>query len=262
MKTKFKFYIKKLIFFQRWTNLKYKYEILNWEIKFYVWKTGLKVEEMKYDTVIFDFDYTLADATIGIVTSFNHAFSKLEIPTCDTESIRKTVGLPIDEAFIRLTNNKSEILIDRFRNLFREKADEVMTKNTVLYKDTVETLENLKRNGLKTGIVTTKYRYRIVETLNTHGISDLVDIIVGGEDVKVPKPSPEGLLLAIDYLKTHRKKVLYVGDSLVDAKTAFGAGVDFAAVTTGTTKGSDFSQYPCIKVSENLTDLTLRYLFQ
>jgi phosphoglycolate phosphatase len=210
---------------------------------------------MKYNTVIFDFDYTLADATIGIVSSFNHAFSELNIPASDIESIKKTVGLPIDEAFIQLTNEKNEVSINRFRELFREKADEVMSKNTVLYNDTIGTLQSLKENGFKTGIVTTKYRYRIIETLNKYGISDLVDIIVGGEDVKVPKPSPEGLLLAIDNLNAQLSNVLYIGDSLVDARTALATKVDFAAVTTGTTKEDDFLQYPCIKVSKNLSEL-------
>jgi phosphoglycolate phosphatase len=210
---------------------------------------------MKYNTFIFDFDYTLADATTGIVSSFNHAFSKLDIPVQDTASIKKTVGLPIDEAFIQLTDYKNEVIIDRFKKLFREKADEVMTKNTVLFDDTVNTLQDLKKNGFKTGIVTTKYRYRIVETLSIHRISDLVDVVIGGEDVEIPKPSPEGLLLAIDYLNVQRKNVLYVGDSLVDAKTALAANVDFAAVTTGTTNEDDFSQYPCVKVLKNLSEL-------
>lgn len=217
---------------------------------------------MKYDTIIFDFDYTLADATVGIVSSFNHAFGMLDIPACDTESIKKTVGLPIDLAFMQLTNNKNEILINRFKNLFREKADEVMVKNTVLYDDTVCTLQRLKQDGLNTGIVTTKYRYRIVETLNTYDISDLVDIIIGGEDVRAPKPSPEGLLLAIRELKAQRDKVLFIGDSLVDAKTALAANVDFAAVTTGTTTETDFLKYPCTRISKSLSDLVLRYLLR
>jgi phosphoglycolate phosphatase len=218
------------------------------------------MKAMKYNTVIFDFDYTLADATDGIVSSFNHAFSKLDISGCESESIKKTVGLSLDEAFVQLTKNKNEVLINevlitRFKDLFREKADEVMSKNTVLYGDTVSTLRQLKQNGFNTGIVTTKFNYRIVETLNMHGIPDLVDIIVGREDVRVPKPSPEGLLLAIESLNTRLKDVLYIGDSLVDAKTALAANVDFAAVTTGTTKEKEFSQYPYIKILKNLSEL-------
>jgi phosphoglycolate phosphatase len=210
---------------------------------------------MKYSTVIFDFDYTLADATNGIVSSFNYAFSKLEIPSFDRESIRRTIGLPLDKAFIQLTNNENEVLINRFLSFFREKANEVMSRETMLYADTVATLERLKQSGLSTGIVTTKYHFRIVEALNTYGVLDLIDIIVGGEDVKVPKPSPEGLLLAIDSLNEQLNNVLYIGDSLIDAKTALAANVDFAAVTTGTTTETEFSRYPCVKVVKSLSEI-------
>ena len=219
---------------------------------------GLKAGDMKYikySTVIFDFDYTLADATSGIVSSFNYAFSKLDIPCFDRESIKRTVGLPLDKAFIQLTNNENEVLIDRFLSLFREKANEVMSRETMLYADTVNTLERLKQNGLNTGIVTTKYHFRIVETLNLHGVLDLIDIIVGGEDVKVPKPSPEGLLLAIDSLNEQLDNVLYIGDNLIDAKTALAANVDFAAVTTGTTTETEFLQYPYVKIVKSLSEL-------
>ncbi len=211
--------------------------------------------KLKYNTIIFDFDYTLADATCGIVSCFNHAFNRLEIPECDSESIRRTVGLSLDESFMHLTGNKDPVMIYGFKNYFREKADEVMSKNTILFEDTVSTLQRLKRDGFNTGIVTTKYHFRIVETLNMHGISDLIDVIVGGEDVKMPKPSPEGLLLAIDSLNTQLNDVLYVGDSLVDAKTALAANVDFAAVITGTTHEKEFSQYPYVKILKNLSEL-------
>jgi len=210
---------------------------------------------MKYNTVIFDFDYTLADATNGIVSSFNYAFNRLGIQECDRESIKETVGLPLDKAFIQLTNSRDEVLINRFLGLFREKANEVMSRDTVLYADTVSTLQRLKQGGYNTGIVTTKYHFRIVETLNLHGVLELIDVIVGGEDVKVPKPSPEGLLLAIESLNEQLNQVLYIGDSLIDAQTAFAANVDFAAVITGTTKETEFSQYPYVRILKNLSEL-------
>lgn len=210
---------------------------------------------MKYSTVIFDFDYTLADATNGIVSSFYYAFSKLDIPCFDRESIKRTIGLPLDKAFIQLTNNENEVLINRFLSLFGEKANEVMSRETVLYADTVNTLERLKQSGLNTGIVTTKSHFRIVETLNMHRILDLIDIIVGGEDVKSPKPSPEGLLFAIDSLNEQLDNVLYIGDSLIDAETALAANIDFTAVTTGTTTETEFLQYPYVNIVTNLSEL-------
>jgi len=130
-----------------------------------------------------------------------------------------------------------------------------MSRSTVLYDGTASTLARLKENGFNTGIVTTKYRFRIVETLKMHGILDLVDFIVGGEDVKEPKPSPEGLLLAINRFNAQKNSVLYIGDSLVDAEAALEANVDFVAVITGTTKEDEFSQYPRVKILKNLSEL-------
>jgi len=46
----------------------------------------------------------------------------------------------------------------------------------------------------------------------------------------------------------------YIGDSLIDAKTALAANVDFAAVTTGTTTETEFSRYPYVKVVKNLSE--------
>jgi len=57
--------------------------------RYYVSILGLKVEEIKYNTMIFDFDYTLADATSGIVSSFNHAFSKLNLPGPTAKALKR-----------------------------------------------------------------------------------------------------------------------------------------------------------------------------
>jgi phosphoglycolate phosphatase len=210
---------------------------------------------MQYNTFLFDFDYTLADATDGIVASFNDGFVKLNLPQCSVESIRRTIGLTLKEAFIQLTNCDDDDTIQRFIGFFRNKADEVMAQNTVLYGDTITTLRFLKVKGMKVGIVTTKYHYRIAEILGKYSISDLVDTIIGGEDVLEQKPSPEGILLAISKLNSKTENVLYIGDSLVDAKAAQAAGVDFAAVTTGTTLHDEFLVYPHIHIVNNLSEI-------
>lgn len=52
-----------------------------------------------------------------------------------------------------------------------------------------------------------------------------------------------------------KSEVLYVGDSLVDAKTAECAGVPFAGVTTGTTTIEDFGAYDNVGIFQNLSEL-------
>jgi phosphoglycolate phosphatase len=168
------------------------------------------------------------------------------------DDIRRTVGMSLSESFTYLTKNNEPELQAMYVRLFKEKADEVMTQNTHLFQDTVHVLSYLKSKGIKTGIVTTKYRYRIDEVLHKNQITHLLDVIVGGDDVKNAKPDPEALLKAIGLLGASKDDVLYIGDSIIDARTANNANVDFIAVTTGTTAKDDFMQLPHIAVIDSL----------
>lgn len=136
-----------------------------------------------------------------------------------------------------------------------EKADNVMVANTELYTGVKDVLQTLKAKGYKTAIVTTKFHYRIEQILNKFHANEWIDMIVGAEDVKTEKPNPEGLLWAVEHLKVKNEEVLYVGDSLVDAKTAENAKVDFVAVLTGTTTRDAFRSYPNAFIGENILEV-------
>lgn len=205
-----------------------------------------------YQAYIFDFDYTLGDSTDGIVQSALYALSKLGEQSKSTEVIRKTIGLSLKETYFTLTNSKDEEKAELFSKYFKEKADDVMVDSTQIYEPVKSVLGALREKGCKIGIVTTKYHYRIDAILAKFDMTDMVDIIVGGDDVKTPKPDPEGLLYTIMQLQLDKKDILYVGDSVVDAKTAQSAEVDFAGVLTGTTSAADFANYKNVCIVEDL----------
>lgn len=202
--------------------------------------------------VIFDFDYTLGDTTDGIVSSINYALKKLGFGGRAEKEIKKTVGLSLKDTFFALTGEQNEEQAEQFSNYFREQADLVMVESARLYDDTKEVLQRLKRDGYKVSIVTTKFRFRIEHILEKFDVSHLVDLIVGAEDVKIEKPNPEGLLWAIDSLKLKKNEILYVGDSLVDAKTAQNAQADFAGVLTGTTVAGEFKLFNHVFIGNDL----------
>lgn len=208
-----------------------------------------------YSAVVFDFDYTLGDSTNGIVLSINYALSKLGYGEKETETIRKTIGLSLKDTFTVLTGKEDENEAQAFSKYFKEKADMVMVDNTRIYPGVLESLQLLKVRGYKIGIVTTKYHYRIQQILEKYNATKLIDLIVGAEDVKIEKPSPEGLLWVVDKLGLDKKQVLYVGDSIVDAKTAQNAVMDFAGVLTGTTKKEDFLEYNNIFIVNDVNDV-------
>lgn len=205
--------------------------------------------------VIFDFDYTLGDSSMGIALSINYALENMGYSAKDTENIKRTIGLSLKETFSALTSNNNLEDAEQFSKLFKEKADVVMVDNTVLYHEVKDVLKNLRLRGYKTSIVTTKFHYRIEQILKKFDAVDLIDVIVGAEDVKVEKPNPEGLLFAINQLKINKQEVLYVGDSIVDAMTAESAGVNFAAVLTGTTDIGEFKKYSNVHIGENISSI-------
>lgn len=205
--------------------------------------------------IIFDFDYTLGDSTNGIILSVNYALEKLGFNIKGKEEIKKTIGLSLKDTFLALTGKRNMEEAEQFSRYFREKADIVMVENTELYDDVKEVLVKLKSTGFKIGIVTTKFRYRIEQILNKFDASDLVDLIIGAEDVKIEKPDPEGLLYAIDKLQLKKEEILYVGDSIVDAKTAESAQVDFAGVLTGTTSEEEFELYKNVFIGSRIKDV-------
>lgn len=215
---------------------------------------------MQYKAVIFDFDYTLGDSTDGIILSANYALKKMGYETAEREEIRKTIGLSLPETYAVLTGNRKPEKGEEFRSYFVEKADEIMTGSSDLYPDARKILEYLKQEGVKVAVVTTKFDYRIEGILKKCHMKEYVEMIVGGNNVANPKPDPEGTLLVLQKWNLAKEEVLYVGDSLVDAKTAKSAGVPFAAVTTGTTTAKDFKEYDCVGVFENLSELKGRLL--
>lgn len=66
--------------------------------------------------------------------------------------------------------------------------------------------------------------------LETHGLADAVDAVVGRDTVETHKPHPEPLLETVSGLGVEPAEALFIGDSLRDGTTADRAGVDFRFV--------------------------------
>jgi len=209
---------------------------------------------MRKNTLLFDFDLTLADSSQGIFKCINYALDKMNYPEHDYDSIKLTIGHSLPKTFRMLTKTNANGEAETFVRLFVEKADEIMNANTNIYSEVYEIMPKLKAKGFKTGIISTKYRYRIDGVLKREKLSDYFDTIVGGEDVKEHKPHPEGLLLAIEKLEINKEQAIYIGDSLVDAGAAKSADIDFIAVLTGTVSKTSFDNENC-KSIEHLNHL-------
>ena len=208
-----------------------------------------------YNVYLFDFDYTLADSSRGIVMCYRNVLERHHHTGITDETIKRTIGKTLQESFSIMTGITDADTLELYRKEYVKEADTHMTVNTFLFPETIDVLTRLKANGAQIGIISTKYRYRIMELLGKKLPENFLNIIVGGEDVQCPKPSPEGLLFAIEHLGCQKENVLYIGDSTVDAETAQAAGVDFAGVLHGATTREKLASYPHVAIMKTLAEL-------
>ena len=205
--------------------------------------------------VLFDFDLTLVDSTLGAVDCVNYALETMALPRAEPKAIRATIGFSLAATLASLTGLTDPALARDFSLNFVKQADLRMVELTSVFPGVAQTLDHLKSTGIKTGIVSTKFRYRIETILARDGLLEAFDVIVGGEDVMRHKPDPEGLVKALGKLDVRTGDSLYVGDHPVDAEAAAAAEIPFAAVLTGAATRDDFERWPATAFLSSLKDL-------
>ena len=194
--------------------------------------------------MLFDFDFTLADSSEGVVACVNHSLARMGLPAAPADAIRRTIGLDLTTVVGILAGEEWKPRAQEFLDLFLSKADEVMVANTVFLPGAARLLRTLHGAGYRLGIVSTKYRHRVEEALERDGLRAFVEVVVGSDDVPRPKPAPDGLLRATRLLGIPIGDCVFVGDSEVDAKAAQAVGMGFVAVLSGTTPAETFAGYP------------------
>ncbi len=90
---------------------------------------------MNRKAVLFDFDYTLADSSAGVIESFRYALQNLGVEMAAEDAIRRTIGLPLSESFRTLVDVSHWFHTDEFLRLFAVRADQVVADLTVLYEE-------------------------------------------------------------------------------------------------------------------------------
>jgi len=210
----------------------------------------------KYTAFFFDFDYTLADSSKGIVTCFRIVLDRHSCNDISDESIKRTIGMTLEDSFAQLTGISDREQLIALKDEYLKEADVIMSDNTFLYEDTLPLILQLKKHNASVGIISTKQSYIIRQTLEKYRIELLFDTVIGLLDVKKTKPDPEGLLLGMKELNANTPNTLYIGDNIIDAQTAQAIGVDFVAVTTGMTSKEDFAPYPHQAIISRLSELS------
>ena len=218
---------------------------------------------MRYQGVFFDFDYTLGDSTGAIAEGYRRGFTAMGLPVPTVEQVRATVGMRLEDGYTFISGDSDPGRQAEFHRLFMysvgvkaQGADRMlMIEGTKLLPGAVELLTALKGAGIPAAIVSTKPGNTIRDIFRYQGQLDLLALVIGGDEVTRYKPDPEGVRLALDRLGLTADRVLFCGDTVIDAATAQAGGCDFCAVLGGTTPREAFADYPHVHIADDLNDL-------
>ena len=190
---------------------------------------------MSYQTYIFDLDGTLLDTLGDLAASVNYAMRTHGMPEHSVDEVCRFVGNGVRRLMERaVPGGADHPAFEAAFATFRRHYMEHSLDTTRPYKGIPEMLQELKRRGRHTAVVSNKFDAATKE-LCRHFFPDTIDVAVGEHEAEGirKKPAPDTVLQALSQLGVGQEGAVYVGDSDVDIQTARNSGLPCITVLWG-----------------------------
>ena len=185
------------------------------------------------NTIIFDLDGTLLNTLEGLKNSTNFALKKFNCPEITLEQTRSFLGNGVRKLIERaIPNGEKNPDFEKCLNTFKEHYSKTMYQKTVAYDGIEDMLTELKKRGIKTGVVSNKFDTAVKELCKNY-FDGLIIVAIGESPDVRKKPTPDSVLKAMEILGAKPENTLYVGDSDVDIQTAKNTNLKSVGVTWG-----------------------------
>lgn len=209
---------------------------------------------MEIKAIIFDFDMTLVDTSHAIAYAMNRFAEIMGLRKVSYDEVLATIGLPMEKSLSVLWQGAKPEWLDIYSSECRPLEYEKMRP----FPGVPETLKALKDRGLKLAI--TSNRRSVKKAIDHLGLGEYFDLVLGLEEVNIPKPEPYILLEAIESLGVGRDQVAYVGDTVIDMITAKNAGIVGIGVTTGPSSEEELVEAGAFLVLSSVNDVLKIFL--
>jgi phosphoglycolate phosphatase len=189
---------------------------------------------IRFKTVVFDLDGTLADTAPDLTAALNHALRVLGRPPVPAEDVRHMVGHGA-KALLRkglaATGEVSAALVDEGFPIFLAHYEAHIADHSRPFPGVEQALAALEAAGIAIAICTNKLEGLTDVFLRAIGWGGRFAAVVGGDTLSVRKPDPAPLLEAI--ARAGGGPAAFVGDSITDTDTARAASVPCVALSFG-----------------------------
>ena len=177
-----------------------------------------------YAGVVFDMDGILIDSEPLFRKGAQEAAQALGFPLSD-ETYASWMGLPprAVEAAVRADMGEHfpmQAFRDEFRRIWLEHTK---VHGVPAQPGMPELLAGLRERGIPFGVATSTQRDQALRSLEMAGLLPLIDVVVGGNEVREGKPAPEIFLRCADAIGVDAVRCVALEDSSVGVHAAHAA---------------------------------------
>ncbi|MCF4175268.1 HAD family hydrolase [Vibrio sp. McD22-P3] len=173
-------------------------------------------------------DGTLIDTEYANATAYSRSLSEFGLYIDSDEFRRKYNGMSwkafLPKILPSITEQQMLAVAERKKVIYRELLHETRLKQNI-----VEMVRALKRDN-SIALVTTASRSATESLISYHRIGDLFDVVISGDDVDQPKPSPIPYLIAAEKLGVELQECLILEDSEIGIQSARSTGATVIVV--------------------------------
>ena len=217
-----------------------------------------------FNSVIFDWDGTLADTRKVIVTSFHKTLKEIDIDV-NSDYIERRIGIGASETFREILKSKKnqidETLINSLVN--RKSQIQIQLANEVRLFEGAKELLELFQGKVQLALASMNNRDVINHLLEIHNLKKYFKVVITAERVTKSKPDPEIFLKTAQALSVNSNECVVFEDSIFGVKAAKLAGMACIAITTGVYTMDELKQEKPDLAVENLLDPKIHsFVFQ
>lgn len=185
------------------------------------------------NTLIFDWDGTLADSIDNIVVAMQRAAVDAGLPVRTPREVRDIIGLALPDAVAVLYPDIEDPLwVQRVIDAYTDNYLLLEQQPSALFAGVHAALDTLRAEGFHLAVATGKTRRGLDRMLATHDLDNYFDVTRCADET-AGKPHPRMLEEILRELEVSPAEACMIGDSEFDIIMGHNAGVRPVAVTYG-----------------------------
>ncbi len=201
--------------------------------------------------IVWDYNGTVLDDTYTSVLAVNEMLMSRGLPKTNLEVYKKSLVMPLTEYYktVGIYTDDISVLSQEFR-----KYCDIHKENSHIFNGVYDVILFAKSLGIKNILLSSLYHEHLLEETKKYNIDGWFDIISGLSDKNLGSKSATAAAI-FEKESIDPKNVLFIGDLVTDAHTAYELGADCILIPNGH-MDKERCKLACDKVFDNVRQVT------